>query len=187
MEIELSHIYEGQTVTIIGGGPSLKGFNFNRLRPPVIGTNHTPKFHPSDILVAIDARFHDREATFLDYYKGLKVTYSPTTRTDFIMAKLDAVHPNEDWHILRANLSGYFALALALHLGAARVILLGFDGGYDKEPNWHPYAYFGPGMNTYNDTNKYYDFYKDRNVVNVGMDSRIEAFRKVPLESNFYD
>lgn len=189
MVIDLPQIFEDQTVTIVGGGPSLKDFNFLRLRSPVIGTNHTPKYHPADMLIAIDVKFHQREEHFLNMFRGYKATYVKTPRSDFIVAELDPDHQNKnlDWHILAANLSGYFALALALHLGAQKVYLLGFDGGYDKEPNWHPHGYFGPGMNTYTGQNHFYDFFKGENVINVGMSSRLDAFRKIPLDSDFYD
>jgi len=185
-------IFEGDTVTIVGGGPSLKGFDFERLRQPVIGTNHSMKYHEGELLVAIDRKFHEREKEYLDGLNCFKVTYEDTHREDFIRAELNPDHDNWqtslDWHIKRANLSGYFAVSVALHLGADKLILLGFDGGYDVNsdtPNFHPHHYQGPGMNFYTE-NHWYDFYKGFDIVNVGMGSRIRSFKKVPLESDFY-
>lgn len=193
MELNLPKIWNRKTVTIVGGGPSLNDFNFGRLEGVVIGTNHSAKFHRADMLVAIDARFHEREKDYMDALGCLKCSYVPTTRQDFSMAVLSPDHENyltdHDWHVLKANLSGYFAIAVALHLGAERVILLGYDGGYkvgEENPNFHPYYYDGPGMNYYSPMNIYYDFWKKENIVNVGLGSQIRAFKKVPIESNFY-
>jgi len=165
----------------------LNGFDFGRLSGIVVGTNHSAKYHRADMLVAIDVTFHEKEKAYLDGLDCLKCTYVPTPREDFIVAELTPDHANHlqdhDWHVLAANLSGYFAIAVALHLGARLVYLLGFDGGYGKDeaPNFHPYAYYGPGMNVYTPQNKFYEFFADRPVVNVGMESRIEAFKKIPI------
>jgi hypothetical protein len=194
MELNIPKIWNRKTVTIVGGGPSLNGFDFGRLQGIVIGTNHSPKYHRADMIIAIDARFHEREKDFLDSLDCLKCTYVQTTRQDFAMAVLNPDYDNYltdlDWHVLKANMSGYFAIAVALHLGAKKVILLGYDGGYtvgEQTPNFHPYHYEGPGMNFYTPMNQYYDFWKNENIVNVGMDSKIRAFKKVPLESDFYE
>lgn len=188
MILQLPKIWKGQPVTIVGGGPSLRGFDFGRLHGAVVGVNHSPKFHRADMLVAIDKEFHKREGAWLDSLDCMKVTYVDTPRTDFTVATLKPDHENYsmdlDWHILKANLSGYFALAVALHMGASKVYLLGYDGGYSpgKNPNFHPYFYEGPGMNYYTPMNQYYDFFSEEDIVNFGMDSSIEAFTKLPLD-----
>ena len=137
---------------------------------------------------------HEREKDFLDSLTCLKCTYAPTHRQDFSQAVLNPDHGNHlqchDWHVLKANLSGYFAIAVALHLGADRLILLGYDGGYavgEEAPNFHPYHYQGPGMNFYTPMNEYYKFWADRNIINVGLGSRIDVFEKAPIDSNFYE
>jgi len=193
MKLPIPKIWKGKTVTIVGGGPSLNGFDFGRLEGIVVGTNHSPKFHRADMLVAIDQKFHEREGEWLDGLSCLKVTQNPTHREDFIKVELEPdyenPHEDHDWTVLRANLSGFLALAVSLHLGAENIFLLGFDGGYTagkETPNFHPYHYEGPGMNFYTPQNQYYDFYKDRKIINVGMYSRIAAFKRVDLKSDFY-
>jgi len=192
MNIEIDKIFTGKTVTIVGSGPSLRGFDFSCLQHPIIGVNHSPKFHEADMLVAIDGEFHKREKEFLDSFKGLKVTYNDTIREDFIKVDLEVDYDidnlNLDWHILKANLSGYFALAIALELGAGKVYLIGFDGGYEGDnPNFHEFAYRGPGMNYYDPVNRHYNFFTGHKIINVGLDSKIDAFKKVPLNTDFYE
>jgi len=191
MTIDLPYnLFQGQTVTIVGGGPSLKGFDFSRIQQPAIGINYSVEYHDSVMLVAIDRMFHKKERSLVDSYMGYKVTCNETEDRSFIKATLDPDYHNRnlDWHVMKVNLSGYFALALALQLRAFRVFLLGFDGGYDTQaPRFHGHAYKGLKTGDYYNVNRYYDFFHGKPVVNVGLDSKIKCFTRLPLNSNFYE
>jgi len=51
--------WTGRRCFIIGGGPSLKGFNFSRLKGElVIGINRAFEFCDCDIIFAMDAQVH---------------------------------------------------------------------------------------------------------------------------------
>lgn len=186
----LPKIFTGEAVTIVGGGPSLEGFNWTRLRGNIIGTNHSMRYHRGVILVAIDQVFHKDYGDYLDGLRCVKVTYNDTHRDDFVRVVMEPDHEtlNEDWHVLKANLSGFLALALALHLGARRVFLLGFDGGYNdgQNNNFHSYK-SGPAPSRGDYRNELFEYYSGRDVINVGTASRITAFKRVPIESEFYE
>jgi hypothetical protein len=145
------------------------------------------------MMVCIDAPVTEKHdmGKFLDGYYGHKIClHNLTERNDFIQAKVAPDHSAHDldWHIEKVNLTGYFAIAIALHLGAEAIYLLGFDGGYDDPafPDWYPERYVGPGMNTFFNQNKYYRFFSGEKIINVGTDSRIDAFPKIELNTNFY-
>lgn len=136
-------IWSGETVYLIGGGPSLKGFEWNRLRgKKTIAINKAIKFWPeADAMYWTDGRIWTWLEKEIQDYKGLKFTIRPKP------------YPS-DVHILRrgikfglekakntiahGNNSGYAAINLAIHLGAKRIILLGYDMGNDgKSSHFH--------------------------------------------------
>lgn len=189
MKVNVPISYAGQTVTIIAGGPSLKGFNFSRVVDPVIAVNDSCYRRHSDIIVSMDAGWHRRHGAYLAAYDGYLVTDRPSSRKDAILVEYHEGPRKEaeiDWAIKAANLSGFLALALALHLGAKKVVLLGYDGGYTEESNY----YANPNAATptgYSNKNVHYDIFKDMDIVNVGMESQIKAFRKIPIEAPLYE
>lgn len=188
MDIDLPKILKDKAVTILAGGPSLKGFDFACIVPPVIAVNSAAYFAKSNILVSLDKDWHKANGRFLDNYKGYLITDRETHRNEALIIRYDT--PNKagslDWAMKKNNLSGFIALAVALNLGACKVFLLGFDGGYTKgKANY--YNNPKPGNDhEYSRNNDLFDIFKENNIVNVGLDSRIEAFRKVPLNTNFY-
>lgn len=194
--MDLHNVFEGHTVTIVGGGPSLVGFNFDHLKQPVIALNFAVKYVPNEMFCCIDVPFMNSIGmnAFLDTYPGYKVSMrNITSRTDFTMVKITPNHETRDldWHIAKVNLTGFFAIAVALHLGAKLIYLLGFDGGFDDpaRPDWYPLPEewaVGPGQNTFHEQNAYYDFFTDKKIINVGSTSRIDSFPKVGLYTDFY-
>ena len=189
MKLDLPISFAGQTVTIIGGGPSLDGFNFSRVKDPVIAINDACYVKKAAIIVAMDKSWHSKNGKYLAAYDGYLVTDRDTTRKDAVRVEYHEglKHENEfDWTIKKANLSGFLALAVALHLGAQKVVLLGYDGGYSGKSNW----YNNPNAATpsgYSNKNAYYDIFKHHDIVNVGMDSQIQSFRKIPIDAPLYE
>ena len=194
MKLALDSVFKGRTVTIIGGGPSLRGFDFGCVRQPVIACNYTVKYVPSEMFVCIDApvveKYNMKE--FLDRYKGLKICMRDNlgARPDYVKVEISPNHEilDLDWHIEKVNLTGFLSIAIALYLGAELIYLLGFDGGYDdpSRPDWYPEAYVGPGQNTFHAQNGYYDFFTCEKIINVGRGSRIDSFPKTDLNTDFY-
>jgi hypothetical protein len=191
MKVDINRIYTGKRVTIIGGGPSLEGFDFKRLRGDVIVTNNAVYDYPSaGMLVAIDATWIRENNEKISFFRGIRITDKTPSFEGWYQVYYtpDYVFRNLDWHCMKANLSGYTALALAFYLGATKVVLLGFDGGFSGErSNYHDRGLDGVNSSAYEKANELYDQFKAYPVLNVGITSRISSFKKAPLETQFYD
>lgn len=124
---------DGGTVVCLGGGPSLTqaDVDYCRGKAIVVAINDAYKLAPwADVLYACDARWYS-------WHRG--VTEFPGLK--FSLQKAAAVWPRvgvlkrtgdtgleRKPHALRTGRnSGYQAINLALHLGASRVLLLGYD------------------------------------------------------------
>ena len=137
-------IFNGETVYIIGGGPSLKNFDFRRLRGcKTIAINKAITFLPNaDVLYWTDSRFYTWYKNEVDNYNGLKFTIkagSQYTSDIQILKKGKSYGIEKDSETLaHGNNSGYASINLAYHLGAKRIILLGFDMANDgKDTHFH--------------------------------------------------
>ena len=130
-------LYDGETIYIIGGGPSLKNFKFESLNGcRTIAINKAILFYPdADVLYWTDGRFYTWYKNEVDNYKGLKYSLkggSQYTQDINILKKGEAHGLSKDPQTLSHGFnSGYAAINLAYHLGAKRIILLGFDMGSD--------------------------------------------------------
>ncbi|MCK4819384.1 hypothetical protein KA005_26665 [bacterium] len=193
MKTNLPDIFDGQTVTIVGGGPSLEGFDFHRLRQPIIAVNSSFLRCDCHVVVAADPPWEKEYQKELESFHGLRISYTGRNMTYFHEVLIDGTPEpfSEDWCILKANLSGFFALSLAFALGASRVILLGFDGGYEGGKATH---YPNPSQgyvasDSYEKANDFYDIFNvkhHKDILNVGLNSKIKSFPKVDINSDFY-
>jgi len=136
--------FEGETIYIIGGGPSLKNFNFSELKGlNTIAINKAVFFHQTaDVLFWTDSRFYTWYKNDIDNFNGLKFSLKPGSQytTDIKVLRKGVDHGLEkDPHVLAHGFnSGYAAINLAYHLGANRIVLLGFDMHNDgKDTHFH--------------------------------------------------
>jgi hypothetical protein len=146
--------WKGERCFIIGGGESLKGFDFSRLAGELtIGVNRAYQVIDPTILFTMDSRFTDWARTGkiggLEQWNSLgavKVIWRarPATPIDGFYtveaAKDDAFNPSIRKGLPRMNNSGFGAVALAIALGCSEIYLLGFDmrgGGNGKQVWWH--------------------------------------------------
>ena len=141
-----SPLWKGSDAYILGGGPSLKGFDFNFLRDKnVIGCN-TAALKVGAAVCQV-CFFSDEEWFIQNYddiskFSGLVVTHCVTMKQrseawiKWMERKDSGLH--KDGLGFGGN-SGCGAINLALLLGAKRVFLLGIDcaGGPEKEHHWH--------------------------------------------------
>jgi len=187
--VELPISFRNHTVTIVGGGVSLKGFDFSRIRQPAIAVNDSAFYFDSQYLVSIDSGWHKHHDSWLDEYKGYLITHNVTHRREAFVIRLDQKESWLDSTITAAGLSGFTALALAFHMQAERVVLLGYDGGFSEglESNFYPNKCANIGSKSYERKNKYFEWFSRYPIINVGMNSEIPWFRKVPLDSDFYN
>jgi hypothetical protein len=137
--------WKGQDAFIVGGGSSLYGFDFGKLRGRnTIGCNAAFRLGPEIIKICYfgDISFWRENHKELAEFKGRVVTSKPDI--------YDSPHPwllhmrriqggLHSGHMLGWNYSsGAAAINLAISLGSARIYLLGFDMGcVNAASHWH--------------------------------------------------
>lgn len=137
---------QSSTVWCVGGGPSLRGFPWEVLRGQFcIAVNRAFEVLPwAQIVYFSDARFWAWYSDRLLQHPGIKVTLQGRLfREHESVRKLRATgRGGVDWRpgcLRTGNCSGYAAINLALHCGAKRVLLLGYDmqAAPDGALHWH--------------------------------------------------
>ena len=190
-------LFPNETIYIIGGGPSLKNFDFRTLTGrKTIAINKAVIYHPTaDVLYWTDGRFYTWFKHEVDSYKGLKFALKPGSQYTADIQILRKGKPDgieEDPQTLAHGFnSGHAAINLAYHLGAKRIILLGFDMDNDGE-NTH----FHNGYPTRAAGNKMYQDkflpgfkqlssqikHKELEILNASPYSKLTVFPKITLE-----
>lgn len=159
---ELFHInsWLGRRCFIIGGGESLKGFDFKKLDGELtIGINKAFKYYPNSTLnYFMDSVFPDvmeqgdydevGEPPLLDFWKkymGVKVFITPMEVKQFssdiyvvrrnLIPEINREHL--DHGIYAGNNSGTGAIGLAVALGSTKIFLLGYDMKAVTQTHWH--------------------------------------------------
>ncbi len=144
--------WQNQEVFIIGGGTSLKKFDWNLLKCEcVIGCNDAYAFGQEvcDICIFGDSGWFELHKRALSSYKGAVFTTAP----EIAKSTLPWL-----WHMNRMPVglhhdalgwnknTGSQAINLALILGASKIYLLGFDMhlSKDKQSNWHKNPFHTP-------------------------------------------
>lgn len=128
-------VWRGQTCYIIGGGPSLIDFNWSLLAGKnTIAINKAVLTYPNaDVLYWTDNRFYTWHQKEINEFRGLKYALLPARGTGADVNLLNrgkrfGLETRQDT-LAHGNNSGYAAINLAFHLGAARIVLLGYDMG----------------------------------------------------------
>lgn len=192
----IKRIFENKSCYIIGGGPSLRDYDFSWLaNKNTICVNasflHVP--NPS-VIYWSDSYFYDRFANRLINYSCYKVTNKPKKLYDnvYVYRNTGIIGLETDPTGLKSgNNSGYAAINLAFHLGAKTIYLLGYD-----MDNMGHYRHFHKEYIYSNHVD--HNLYKDRmiphfsslveplkergvEVINANMNSKLECFTKIPL------
>lgn len=140
-------MWKGETVFIIGGGPSLIGFDYSPIYDrKVIGVNNAYRFGDwIDVCWFGDLKwFHWHQKELRASFKGFVAHCN--TRSDLRRLKWMTCFGRESTqglstkpNVVRWNrCSGLSAINLAYHMGASTVFLLGFDMNHNGEQkNWH--------------------------------------------------
>jgi hypothetical protein len=189
--------FDRETVYIIGGGPSLKNFDLGQLAGSrTIAINKAILFHSqADVLYWTDVRFYTWYKKEVDNYKGLKFALRPGSQysDDVKVLKKGKTHGIETDRqtLAHGNNSGYAAINLAYHLGAKRIILLGFDmGSNGNDSHFHDgYPTKSTGDRIFHD--KFLPGFKQLKselkgtgvtVLNASPYSKLTVFPKITLE-----
>lgn len=133
----IPNCHKDEAIYIIGGGASLKGFDFNRLNGKVtIACNKAILHHEATYMVYMDDQFYDWHEDDIKSFRGLKFTHDWNKPRDGVITVLNggALGLSEDIDdgIVHGGNAGYFALNLAYLMGANPIYLLGVDMCYSK-------------------------------------------------------
>lgn len=142
-----SPIWQGQAAYLVGGGSSLRGFNFELLRGRnTIGANHAFGLGADIIkfVVFADKDWFDKVKHDLKKYTGEIVSLS-TGLQDLNLPwihKMNRVKDGlqmKDYDLGFNHSSGAIMINLAARLGANPIYLLGYDLSFDerKRSHWH--------------------------------------------------
>jgi hypothetical protein len=187
-------VWKDETAYLIGGGPSLKEFNWELLRGKrIIAINRAFQVLPwADVLYWTDAQFYKWYRREIDEFKGMKVSCRPLEVPAKDIKILQGVRNQgldmRPEYICDGNNSGYGALNLAVKLGAKRIYLLGYDMHSSlKATHWHD-GYFRRHNHTiYNRLFTYFGsalpVLKEMNIEvwNANPASHLECFKKCTL------
>lgn len=145
-------LWLGSTIVCIGAGPSLTLHDVDvcRGRARVIAVKDAIRLAPwADVLYGAGAdvgRWWARNGEGLASFAGLRFTLDPAaSRWATVLRQTGFTGLESDPSGLRTGKnSGYQAINLAVHLGAAKIVLLGFDMQPDAkgQDHWfgaHPY------------------------------------------------
>ena len=189
-------IWLDETVYLIGGGPSLKGFQWDALLgKKTIAINRAVQFWPkADAVYWTDSRVYMWYKNDIDKFKGLKYTlkagnhYSGKVNVLKKGAKFGLESSRDS--LAHGNNSGYAAINLAVHLGAKRIILLGYDMGNEGSNSHFHDGYpvnataeniyknqFIPGFNILRELL----YSKGIECYNASIHSKLDVFPKIDL------
>lgn len=193
-------LWPNSTVFILGGGPSLPrsleegGEALRRQR--IIGVNDAFRLgHWVDVCWSGDCRWYDWNKDDLLAFPGLRFTCCPQTGCMPGMIKIQRGKPKgietrPDRVAWNRN-SGASAINLAVHFGAKRIVLLGFDMAMKEgKHNWHTHHQHSPPEDIYQ--RWYLDPFReikldldkiDVECLNATPGSALKVFRTVELRS----
>ena len=139
-------LFSGETVFILAGGPSLREFDFERLRGRrAIAVNSSAiRARWADVLYFMDNGWFHGHRTLVETWPGIVCTASRAAKRE-LPDKIRRVNneqrpdfpPPGAPAIRHGRSSGHMAISLALAMGAARIVLLGFDMRLDGNRTHH--------------------------------------------------
>lgn len=196
-------IWQDEEVFIIGGGSSLRDFDWLLLRDEhTIGCNQAFRLGPEicDVCIFCDIKFIFRDNNpRKGFYDELERFPNPVVTNNNVLGKRKIpwlkYMPRKVRGLGRTSLgynknTGAAAINLALLMGAKIVYLLGFDMFLDKQgrPNWHDKLLDKPCEKTYVQMLEPFDKYIKKDletmfpecrVINVTKNSNLNTFPKV--------
>lgn len=189
--------FKGEDVFIIGGGPSLHGFDFDRLKGRrVIAVNHSYMYTDCDVLVFLDNKFRDeflgRGHNWEDIPKILAGPCSGLKTGGNISLVYYSAEPSHDPCKLYGNTSSTLvAINFALIAKAKNIYLMGVDckfsdvGGHFYTEEWkgRGWKHSGDGdVDKYTrQIVKFNAFSKYKNIINLSPDSALNCFAKMDV------
>ena len=191
-------IWSGRDVYIIGGGPSLKDFDWNLLvGKKTIGCNDAYLLGHEVCKVCIfgDIQWYNNHREGLASYRGLVYGAEPLLNTKQVEPRIKLLKryargictDGVGWN----GNTGFTAINLAILLGAAKVFLLGFDMKRTlQESNWHknnldknPPSVYKKFINWAKWLEQdWQNKYSHIEIINITDDSALDIFPKIGTE-----
>ncbi len=143
---EVPKLWKNRTVYILGGGPSLTNFDFERLRGErVIAINNAymeGRAPWAPVLYFMDWGWYGIHRNKLAKWSGLKVTVCDKCKAEPGIKVLKWRHrlgmDDDPRFLTRGTSAGFGAISLAVKLGANRIILFAYDmRTVDGKHNYH--------------------------------------------------
>jgi hypothetical protein len=137
-------LFPGQTIVCLASGPSLTKSDVQSVqgRVPVVAVSNTYTLAPwADVLFSCDAkwwRWHEAQTTT---FPGLKYTLDARLNRPDVQWLRTTGHEGlelDPTGVRTGRSSGYQAINIAVHLGASRIVLLGYDMHGDHFFGSHP-------------------------------------------------
>lgn len=201
--------WKGETVAVLASGPSMTREQAELVRGKcrVIAVSNqgidnevdgvlVPAFAPwADILYSADSKwwrcYHKRALQFAGRKVTIKATL-PWAEVFSLQQSFEyAAYDPRPTHLVSGGNSGYQALHLAIHTGAKRILLLGFDmkEGLNRRRHWfgnHPdklnsRGNFAGWLRAFEKLAKVLET-MDIEVLNCTPDTALRCFRRVSLE-----
>jgi len=198
-KVDLTPIFNNKTVYIIGGGPSIQDTDLAPLyNKPCIGVNCAFNLGTwIDIIFFGDCRTYNwQEDKFEQWPNRLitkcaslkdhpKIEYIPECEKHSICLNHKAIA----WPCGKGANSGAAAINLAIHLGAKKIVLVGFD--MKKQGDKHNFhdlykKHHTPKDDVYNKFQKHFlNIAKETNIeiINANPNSALKAFPKDNLKN----
>lgn len=132
------------TVFILGGGPSINAVDFSLIKDKhIVGVNDAFKLgNWVDVCWFGDERWYQWNKEKLRHYQGILFGCPPNSHKivkviNVLRSDICGISPSPD-RIYWNKSSGGSAINLAYHLGATKIVLLGYDMHVvDDRHNWH--------------------------------------------------
>jgi uncharacterized Rossmann fold enzyme len=194
---EIEGILSGQRCFLLGGGPSLKGFDLSRLDNEfTIAVNHSWDFYPkAKALVFVAAAYAKLAKDRRKDYKGM--IFASFRCREILKPQPNLyIFPQNNTHpgrtvgegLFSGRLSGLVAINVALIMNADEIYLMGYDMNYQNGDH-HWYGQVNENQAAYEEANftrkiKLFDVYApyaDR-IFNCSKDSALYQFKKVGIE-----
>lgn len=204
-----SDLLKGDTVYIIGGGPSLKGFDFNLLSGKLtVAINSAMHFLTPTAVLWCDGRWaaqNEDALNALDCYKlGVVTVGNPPppndTRIRYTLGRSFPVYRtgtegyDPTIYRVRGNNSGSMAINMCCNMGAKKIVLLGFDVGVvENQSHFHSNMQDAIGDHVY--INDFLPNFKSlysgmqmhgvkTEILNASSVSRLDMFPKIRIEDH---
>ncbi len=141
MEGKILPLWQGGRAYVIGGGPSLKGFDTSLLDGKhIVAVNNAYRLFPdAEVLYFMDAVWYNWHAVELIDFKGFIYTTARQLKDKHRVKFLNhgqrkGIDDRTDY-LSKGTSSGYGGIGVAIAYGVKELILLGFDMCRDKDGN----------------------------------------------------